>query len=99
MLTIKFPRHDPCLSARDLTHTAPAQPGNGEPGVASLGERFSAYRGPRLREHLAASPNSGRERDSLIGAEISLITDLNSLQGRKKFPVRMRRELAHNALI
>jgi hypothetical protein len=55
MLTIKFPRHDPCLSARDLTHTAPAQPGNGEPGVASLGERFSAYRGPRLREHLAAS--------------------------------------------
>ena len=105
---------------RDLTHTAPAQPGNGEPGVAWLGERFSAYRGPRLREHLAASlfasrqrsrslgriglvgpvgPNSGRERDSLIGAEISLIADLNSLHGRKKFPVRMRRELAHNVLI
>jgi hypothetical protein len=32
-------------------------------------------------------------------AAISLIADLNSLQGRKKFPVRMRRELAHNALI
>jgi hypothetical protein len=27
--------------------------------------------------------NSGRERDSLIRAEISLIADLNSLQGRK----------------
>ena len=43
--------------------------------------------------------NSGRERDSLIGSETSLITDLNSLQGRKKFPVRMRRELAHKALV
>ena len=43
--------------------------------------------------------NSGRERNSLIRAEISLIADLNSLQGRKKFPVPMRRELAHNALI
>ena len=46
-----------------------------------------------------SAPNSGRERDSLIGADISLIADLNSLQGRKKFPVRMRRELAHNVLI
>ena len=43
--------------------------------------------------------NSGRERASLIGSESSLITDLNSLQGRKKFPVRMRRELAGKALI
>ena len=40
MLTIKFPRHDPCLSARDLTHTAPAQPGNGEPGVACSASDF-----------------------------------------------------------
>ena len=32
-------------------------------------------------------------------AAISLIADLNSLQGRKKFPVRMSMELAHNALI
>lgn len=31
--------------------------------------------------------NSRRERDSLITAEISLIADLNSLQGHKKFPV------------
>jgi hypothetical protein len=37
--------------------------------------------------------------DSLMRAAISLIADLNSLQGRKKFPVRMRRELAHNVLI
>ena len=29
-------------------------------------------------------PKSGGERDSLIRAEISLIADLNSLQGRKK---------------
>jgi hypothetical protein len=43
--------------------------------------------------------NSGRERNSLIRAEISLIADLNSLQGRKKFPVRMRRELARKVLI
>jgi hypothetical protein len=43
-----------------------------------------------------------REWDSLIRAEISkfrdsLIADLNSLQGRKKFPVRVRRELARKA--
>jgi hypothetical protein len=43
--------------------------------------------------------NSGRERNSLIRAEISLIADLNSLQGRKKFPVRMRRELTRKVLI
>jgi len=43
--------------------------------------------------------NSGRERESLIGSESSLIINLNSLQGRKKFPVRMRRELAGKALI
>ena len=44
-------------------------------------------------------PNSGRQRDSLITAEISLIADLNSLQGRKKFPVPMRRELARKHLV
>ena len=32
-------------------------------------------------------------------AEISLIADLNSLEGRKKFPVRMRRELARKVLV
>src|SRR5215831_10328812 len=31
--------------------------------------------------------------------KISLIADLNSLQGRKKFPVRARRELARKALV
>ena len=44
-------------------------------------------------------PNSGRERDSLIRAKISLIADSNSLQGRKIFPVPMRRELACKALV
>jgi len=46
-----------------------------------------------------APQNSGRERDSLIRAEISLIACFNSLQGRKKFPVPMRRELARRLLI
>ena len=47
-----------------------------------------------------ASPqNSGRERGSLIAAEISLIANLNSLQGGKKFPVPMRRELACKPLV
>jgi Flp pilus assembly protein TadG len=32
-------------------------------------------------------------------AKISLIADLNSLQGRKKFPVRMSRELSRKALM
>ena len=43
--------------------------------------------------------NSRRERDSLISAEISLIADLNSLQGHKKFPVPVRRELARKPLV
>ena len=43
--------------------------------------------------------NSRRERDSLIRAEISLIADLNSLQGHKKFPVPVRRELARKPLV
>jgi len=40
----------------------------------------------------------GRERNSLIRAEISLIARFNSLQGSKKFPVRMRRELSRKTL-
>jgi hypothetical protein len=44
-------------------------------------------------------PKSGREQDSLISAEISLIARYNSLQGRKKFPVRMRRELTRKQLM
>jgi hypothetical protein len=43
--------------------------------------------------------NRGRKRDSLITAETSLIARFNSLQGRKKFPVRMRGELVHKKLI
>ena len=39
------------------------------------------------------------ERDTLIKAEISLITNLNSLQGGKKIPVLMRRELPRKHLV
>ena len=53
-----------------------------------IGKRSRSLGGSEL-----VGQNSGRERNSLIRAEISLIADLNSLQGRKKFPVRMRREL------
>ena len=60
----------------------------------SLSATFEISRGSEL-----VGQNSGRERNSLIRAEISLIADLNSLQGRKKFPVRMRRELARKILI
>ena len=49
--------------------------------------------------HQGRMPNSGRKRDSLITAETSLIARFNSLQGRKKFPVRVRRELARKKLI
>ena len=48
--------------------------------------------------HQERMPNSGRKRDSLISAETSLIARFN-LQGRKKFPVRVRRELARKKLI
>ena len=46
-----------------------------------------------------APQNSGRERDSLITVEISLIARFNSLQGAQKFPVPMRRELASKYLV
>ena len=52
-----------------------------------------------LRRDRGGSPNSGRERDSLGAAEISLIANLNSLQGHKKFPAPMRRELASKHLM
>jgi hypothetical protein len=52
-----------------------------------------------LSEDRIGRPKWRTRADSLMRAAISLIADLNSLQGRKKFPVRMRRELAHNALI
>jgi hypothetical protein len=47
----------------------------------------------------AHPPNSGRKAGSLITAEISLIANLHSLQGRQKFPVLMRRELARKDLV
>src|SRR5580704_16751643 len=49
--------------------------------------------------HQGRTPNCGGRRDSLITAETSLIARFNSLQDRKKFPVRMRRELARKKLI
>ena len=49
--------------------------------------------------HQGEMPNSGGKRDSLISAESTLIARFNSLQGGKKFPVRMRRELARKKLI
>src|SRR5580700_10566073 len=52
-----------------------------------------------LSEDRIGRPKWRTRADSLMRAAISLIADLNSLQGRKKFPVQMRRELAHNALI
>ena len=60
MLTINFRGMTPVRArwvppGRDLTHTAPAQPRERRAWRRVLGERFSAYRGPRLREHLAAS--------------------------------------------
>src|ERR1700731_3437036 len=39
--------------------------------------------------HQGRTPNCGGRRDSLITAETSLIARFNSLQGRKKFPVRI----------
>jgi len=55
----------------------------------------------RRRPDLSAGKcrKCGRERNSLIRTEISLIARFNSLQGSKKFPVRMRRELARKTLI
>src|SRR5580704_16393998 len=52
-----------------------------------------------LSEDRIGRPKWRTRANSLMRAAISLIADLNSLQGRKKFPVRMRRELAYNALI
>src|SRR3984893_3219704 len=49
--------------------------------------------------HQGRTPNCRGRRDSLITAETSLIARYNSLQGRKKFPVRVRRELARKKLI
>jgi hypothetical protein len=44
-------------------------------------------------------PKKRTRADSLMRGKISLIVRFNSLQGLKKFPVRMRRELAGKALV
>ena len=71
--------------------------GLAEHGTARAGDRNAgAGAGGRIG---FVGQNSRRERDSLISAEISLIADLNSLQGHKKFPVPVRRELACKPLV
>ena len=45
-----------------------------------------------------ANAQKWKRADSLMREKISLIARFNSLQGPNKFPVRMRRELAHKAL-
>jgi hypothetical protein len=57
-------------------------------------------RGLSGRSHLSSKANAKKwtRADSLMKEKISLIARFNSLQGLKKFPVRMRRELAHKAL-
>src|ERR1700730_14533589 len=57
-------------------------------------------RGLSGRSHLSSKqmPKKWPRADSLMREKISLIARFNSLQGLKKFPVRMRRELAHKAL-
>ena len=47
--------------------------------------------------HQERMPNRGRKRDSLISAETSLIARFNSLQGRKKFPVRFDKQTSSPA--
>jgi hypothetical protein len=74
-----------------------ARAGLAEHGTARAGDRNAgAGAGGRIG---FVGQNSRRERDSLISAEISLIADLNSLQGHKKFPVPVRRELARKPLV
>ena len=84
------------LAARDATDAAIAKLGTPVVRANELDERFAASRS--LGRVGSVGENSD-EGDSLIRAEISLIADLNSLQGRKKFPVRVRRELARKALV
>jgi hypothetical protein len=57
-------------------------------------------RGLSGRSHLSAKqmPKKRTKADSLMREKISLIARFNSLQGLKKLPVRLRRELARKAL-
>ena len=78
------------IGFRDFEHLAAS--------VFALSATFEICRDDRIC-HQGRMPKSGRKRDSLITAETSLIARFNSLQGRKKFPARMRRELARKKLI
>ena len=59
----------------------------------------SIFKIPLRRDRRPAPPIANEVRDTLIKAEISLITNLNSLQGGKKIPVLMRREFARKDLV
>jgi len=98
---------NPCTGARSATShgtsVAADLPGcRSAPGAQNTGIRGRLPAGQPGPASLQCRPANNRfkgYRDSLIRAEISLIADLNSLQGRKKFPVRVRRELARKALV
>jgi hypothetical protein len=65
----------------------PRSPIYGE--LASRGARATRPTAPMIGfVTRGEGPNCGGRRDSLITAETSLIARFNSLQGRKKFPVR-----------
>src|SRR5215472_5900939 len=83
------------LAARDATDAAIAKLGTPVVRPNQLDERFAAS---RSLGRIGSVGENSEEGDSLIRTEISLIADLNSLQDRKKFPVRVRRELACKAL-
>jgi len=74
------------LGARDATHGARHEVRDGERGVARSASdciwrrpSLASWQRSRSRDDRIGRPSSGRERDSLIRAEISLIADLNSL--------------------
>src|SRR6516164_4044818 len=59
--------------------------------LRSVGKTMATYVIPHSYN---ATANRDRRQDFLISPEIFLIARFNSLQGRKKFPARISRELA-----
>jgi hypothetical protein len=60
------------------------QIGFGHASARALSLPSSIFKIPLRRDRGRAPQIADEERDTLIKAEISLITNLNSLQGRKK---------------
>src|SRR5215472_12733167 len=77
------------LAARDATDAAIAKLGTPVVRANELDERFAASRS--LGRIGSVGENSDEGDSGIPGFKDSLIADLNSLQGRKKFPVRVRR--------